>query len=111
MFEKYYSLVEKCEQLDNPTYEQLKEIQKEWDSYTLELFKMQTENIKKNNGYSNDYNYNLEYIQTIQKLLQIISIVREDKLESIENYLKTMSLKYSLSNKPRTSKYNNLQLK
>lgn len=39
MFEKYYSLAEKCEQLDNPTYEQLKEIQKEWDSYTLELFK------------------------------------------------------------------------
>ena len=78
---------------------------------TLELFKMQTENIKKNNGYSNDYNYNLDYIQTTQKLLQIISIVREDKLESIENYLKTMSLKYSLSNNPRTSKYNNLQLK
>lgn len=39
MFEKYYSLSEKCGELDNPTYEQLKEIQKEWDSYTLELFK------------------------------------------------------------------------
>ena len=39
MFEEYYSLYEKCEKLKNPTYKQLKEIEKEWNKLTIKLFK------------------------------------------------------------------------
>lgn len=39
LFEEYYSLYEKCEKLNNPTYKQLKEIEKEWNKLTLKLFK------------------------------------------------------------------------
>lgn len=39
MFEEYYSLYEKCEKLNNPTYKQLEEIEKEWNKLTIKLFK------------------------------------------------------------------------
>mgnify|MGYP001149806050 FL=1 len=41
---------------------------------TLDQFKTQTRNIKRNTGYNNNYEYTFNYLQTTQNLLQIIPV-------------------------------------
>ena len=73
MFKEYYKLFEKCEKIENPNYEQLKEIKKEWDKLTLEFFKSfdikdftelftrLNEDLCDKNNYFNNFTSSLSY--------------------------------------------------
>ena len=38
MFEEYYNLYEACEKIENPTYDDIIKIKKQWDDLTLKFF-------------------------------------------------------------------------
>lgn len=75
---------------------------------TLDQFKTQTQNIKRNSGYNADYEYTINYISTTQKLLKII-----DKATTYESTKppRTVSLKYRAISKSKTCITSKFQLK
>lgn len=78
---------------------------------TLDQFKIQTRNIKRNTGYNNDYAYTFNYIQTTQKLLQIIHNANEYKASEIVQSVQDVEVDYRILNKPITYGISNFQLK
>lgn len=74
---------------------------------TLDQFKIQTRNIKRNVGYNNNYEYTFNYLQTTQKLLHIVQNANEYKAEERMNKV----IDYRMLNKVKTSGISQFQLK
>ena len=76
---------------------------------TLDQFKTQTKNIKKNGGKNVDYEYTLNYIATTQKLLNMIDKANGYEPTKPPRAVRTVSLKYI--SKSKTCITSNFQLK
>lgn len=74
---------------------------------TLDQFKIQTRNIKRNVGYNNNYEYTFNYLQTTQKLLHIVHNANEYKAEERMNKV----IDYRMLSKVKTSGISQFQLK
>lgn len=61
---------------------------------TLDQFKTQTKNIKRNRGYNSDYKYTFKYLETTQKLLQTIHEANNYKTDELIERKRTLAVNY-----------------
>lgn len=61
---------------------------------TLELFKTQTKEMKKNKEYSKKYKHTVEYIETTQKLLRLIHNASENEPTKEQATIRTFAVNY-----------------
>ena len=78
---------------------------------TLDQFKTQTRNIKRNTGYNNNYEYTFNYLQTTQNLLQIIHNANKCKENQTIQPVQIAAIHYRILNKPKTCGISQFQLK
>lgn len=78
---------------------------------TLDQFKTQTRNIKRNTGYNNNYEYTFNYLQTTQNLLQIIHNANKCKENQTIQPVQIAAIDYRILNKPKTCGISQFQLK
>ena len=62
--------------------------------HTLDKFNTQTKNIKMKNDYSKDYKYTFKYIQTAQKLLNLIDMATNYKPAEQLSTIKAIAVNY-----------------
>lgn len=62
--------------------------------HTLDKFNTQTKNIKMKNDYSKDYKYTFKYIQTAQKLLNLIDMATNYRPDKQLSTIKAIAVNY-----------------
>lgn len=62
--------------------------------HTLDKFNTQTKNIKMKNDYSKDYKYTFKYIQTAQKLLNLIDMATNYRPDEQLSTIKAIAVNY-----------------